>query len=93
MHKILIAAVIAGTMLLPTQAEAGRRGHGAGIALGVMGAIIGGAIIADQINRDRHHRRHRYNEHDRYYHVSRQCADRWGWNTWRWERCMNRRGY
>jgi len=87
MYKTLIAAVVAGTMLLPTQAEAGRRGHGAGMALGIMGAIIGGAIIADQIQRDR------YNRRDRYRYVSRQCADRWGWNTWRWERCMRRRGY
>jgi BA14K-like protein len=32
-----------------------RRGNGIGIGLGIAGAVIGGAIIADQVNRGRYY--------------------------------------
>lgn len=88
MKNILLTAIIVSTMTLSTAAEAGRRHHhGAGMALGIMGAIIGGAIIADQINRERRSRRNDYRR------VSYRCAERWGWHTRKWERCMIRHGY
>ena len=87
MHKTLIAAVVAGLLMLPATAEAGRRHHnGAGIAFGMMGAIIGSAIIAESVRRNNSYER-------QYRRTARHCANKWGWHTWRWERCMNRRGF
>ena len=28
-----------------------------------------------------------------YRRSARRCARRFGWHTWRWERCMSRRGF
>ncbi len=28
-----------------------------------------------------------------YRRAARRCARRFGWHTWRWERCMRRRGF
>jgi uncharacterized protein YcfJ len=91
LKNILSVAAVVSMLAIPVTAEAGNRhrhghGNGAGIAFGVMGAIIGSAIIADQIRRDRERR-------ESYRYVSRECAERWGWHTRRWDRCMRRRGY
>jgi hypothetical protein len=39
------------------------------------------------------HYGHGYYGHGRYKRISRKCARRWGWHTWRFDRCMDRHGY
>jgi hypothetical protein len=56
----VLAITIAGTAF-STEAEAGKRHRGA-IAAGVIGAIVGGAIVAD--SHRRHHRSHDEYEYD-----------------------------
>ena len=34
-----------------------------------------------------------YSPRRSYKRAARRCADRYGWKTWRWERCMERRGF
>ncbi|MEO9876185.1 MAG: hypothetical protein ABJM26_01700 [Anderseniella sp.] len=88
-RKTAIAAVaaitIAAAMASPAQAGKFKHKHfwaGLGTAAAI-GAIGHGYYGYDHGYRGgRHYRR-----------SARRCARRFGWHTWRWERCMSRRGY
>lgn len=89
MKKVLTIAALSTAIMLGSigNAEAGRRGNGAAIGLGIMGAIIGGAIIADQYRRHDHRRRyHCHYKRERYW--SRRYQG-WYWRTV--ERCHKHR--
>ncbi|MEO9873701.1 MAG: hypothetical protein ABJM26_19475 [Anderseniella sp.] len=84
-----IAAVAAITMAaaMASPAQAGSKHFWAGVgtaaAFGAFGAAHGhGYYGHDEYRGGRHYRR-----------SARRCARRFGWHTWRWERCMRRRGY
>lgn len=57
----MLALTIAGTTF-STEAEAGKRKYRGAVAAGVIGAIVGGAIIAD--SRRRHYRDYDEDEYD-----------------------------
>ena len=40
-----------------------------------------------------YHGGHHWNYRRAYKRAARKCAYRFGWHTWRWERCMSRRGF
>ncbi|MGB7205322.1 MAG: hypothetical protein WBD37_07605 [Anderseniella sp.] len=92
--KTAIAAIaaltIAASMASPAQALS-KKGA---IALGAFSAVAIG-IAAAHANDGYHdgYHGHRYNPRGAYKRAARQCAYRYGWRTWRWERCMDRRGF
>jgi len=90
-RKTAIAAVaaitIAAAMASPAQAKKFKHGPfwagvGAAAAIGAIGAAHGHGYYDGDYRGGRHYRR-----------SARRCARRFGWHTWRWERCMSRRGY
>jgi hypothetical protein len=81
------AITIAASMSSPANAWTTNQKIGFGVGLGAvaLGAAIasGNAYYGDDGYRGgRHYRR-----------SARHCARRFGWHTWRWERCMRHRGY
>ena len=80
------AITIAVSMSSPANALSTGEKIGIGVAtFGVAAAIASGNAYYgydDEYRGDRHYRR-----------SARRCANEYGWNTWRWERCMRRRGY
>mgnify|MGYP001824500438 CR=1 FL=1 len=81
------AITIAAAMASPAQAMSKKGAFWAGVgtaaAFGAIGAAHGhGYYGHDEYRGGRHYRR-----------AARRCARRFGWHTWRWERCMDRRGY
>ena len=86
-----IAAVAAITIAvsMASPANALSTGQKIGIGIGAFGLAAAiahghGAYGYDDggFRGGRHYRR-----------SSRRCARRFGWDTWRWERCMRNRGY
>ena len=80
------AITIAAAMASPAQAKKFKHGPfwagvGTAVAIGAIGAGHG-YYGHDGYRGGRHYRR-----------TARRCARRFGWHTWRWERCMDRRGY
>ncbi len=79
------AITIAVSMASPANALSTGQKVGIGLAtFGAAAAIASGSAYYgyDDYRGDRHYRR-----------TARRCANEYGWNTWRWERCMRRRGY
>jgi hypothetical protein len=82
------AITIAAAMASPAQAMSKKGAFWAGVgtaaAFGAIGAAHGHGYYDDGYGYrgGRHYRR-----------AARRCARRFGWHTWRWERCMDRRGY
>ncbi|MGB5213721.1 MAG: hypothetical protein WBN88_08780 [Anderseniella sp.] len=81
------AITIAAAMASPAHAMSKKGAFWAGVgtaaAFGAIGAAHGhGYYGHDEYRGGRHYRR-----------SARRCARRFGWHTWRWERCMSRRGY
>jgi hypothetical protein len=81
------AITIAAAMASPAHAISKKGAFWAGVgtaaAFGAIGAAQGHYGHDDYEYRGgRHYRR-----------SARRCARRFGWHTWRWERCMRRRGY
>jgi hypothetical protein len=81
------AITIAAAMASPAQAMSKKGAFWAGVGtiatIGAIGAAHGhGYYGHDEYRGGRHYRR-----------SARRCARRFGWHTWRWERCMSRRGY
>ena len=100
--KSLIAAVAALTIAAgvssPAQALSKKGAVFLGLGLGTA-AAIGIANAHDRGYRDHGYRDHGYRGHgyrsDRraYRYWARECADRWGYETRRWDRCMARHGF
>jgi len=87
----IAAVTIAASMASPAQALS-KKG---GVALGIgIGALAVGAAAAAANNR-RYYRDEEYNYYEgrAYKRAARDCAYRYGWHTYRWERCMDRRGF
>ncbi len=80
------AITIAAAMASPAQAMSKHgkiwAGVGTAFAIGALSAGHGHGYYDDEYRGGRHYRR-----------SARRCARRFGWHTWRWERCMRRRGY
>ena len=81
------AITIAAAMASPAHAMSKKGAFWAGVgtaaAFGAIGAAHGhGYYGHDEYRGGRHYRR-----------SARRCARRFGWHTWRWERCLSRRGY
>ncbi|NNJ74121.1 MAG: hypothetical protein HKP56_03090 [Anderseniella sp.] len=81
------AITIAAAMASPAHAISKKGAFWAGVGtiatIGAIGAAHGhGYYGHDEYRGGRHYRR-----------SARRCARRFGWHTWRWERCMSRRGY
>ncbi len=60
---------------------------------GAFWAGIGTAAAFGAIGHGYHGYDHDYRGGRHYRRSARRCARRFGWHTWRWERCMRRRGY
>jgi hypothetical protein len=95
--KTAIAAIaaltIAASMASPAQALSKKGAFFLG--LGAASAI---AITTAHANGHRFRGGHRYGGHRwsyrrAYRRAARKCAYRFGRHTWRWERCMARRGF
>jgi hypothetical protein len=82
---------MAAAMASPAQALS-KRG---GIALGVgLGALAVGAAAAAAHDRRRHYDDdYEYRGGRAYRRAANRCADRYGWETRRWYRCMDRQGF
>jgi hypothetical protein len=80
------AIAIAAALASPAQAMSKKGAFWAGVgtaaAFGAIGAAHGHGYYDHGYRGGRHYRR-----------AARRCARRFGWHTWRWERCMDRRGY
>ena len=83
------AVTIAVAMASPAHAGSSKGAFWAGVGtaavFGALGAAHGHGYYGyydDGYHGGRHYRR-----------TARRCARRFGWHTWRWERCMRRRGY
>jgi hypothetical protein len=80
------AITIAAALASPAQAMSKKGAFWAGVgtaaAFGAIGAAHGHGYYDHGYRGGRHYRR-----------AARRCARRFGWHTWRWERCMDRRGY
>ncbi|MEO9875814.1 hypothetical protein [Sulfitobacter pontiacus] len=93
LKKTAIAAVAALTIAtaMASPAQALSKGAKIGIATGIfaLGAAAahahGGGYYGDH--------GHGYRGGRHYRRSARRCARRFGWHTFRWERCMYRRGY
>ncbi len=91
--KTAIAAIaaltIAAASASPAQAMSSKGkfflGLGAVTALGIAAAHAHGGYYGDP--------GHGYRGGRHYRRAARRCARRFGWYTWRWERCMHRRGF
>jgi len=80
---ITIAAAMAASAQAMSKKGAFWAGVGTIATIGAIGAAHGhGYYGHDEYRGGRHYRR-----------SARRCARRFGWHTWRWERCMSRRGY
>ena len=60
---------------------------------GAFWAGVGTAAAFGAIGHGYHGYDHDYRGGRHYRRSARRCAHRFGWHTWRWERCMRRRGY
>lgn len=85
----IAALTIAASMASPAQALSKKGAIALGLGLGTIAAV--GAA---------HAHGHGYYGYGGYYdegrayrRAARKCAHRWGWHTWKWERCMDRRGF
>ena len=91
--KTAIAAIAALTIAVasasPAQALSKKGafflGLGSAAAIGIASAHAHGGYYGD--------RGHGYRGGRHYRRSARRCARRFGWHTFRWERCMYRRGY
>ncbi len=91
--KSLIAAIaavtIAASMASPAQALSKNGAVFLGLGLGTMAAIAAANAHGHDGYRERG-----YGHRGRAYHrAARKCAYRYGHGTWKWERCMDRRGF
>lgn len=88
----IAAITIAASMASPAQALS-KKG---GVALGIgLGALAVGAAAAAAHDRNRYYRDEEYNYYEgrAYRRAAHRCADRYGWETRRWYRCMDRQGF
>ena len=93
LKKTVIAAIaaltIAAAMASPAQALSKKGafflGLGSVAAIGIASAHAHGGYYGDH--------GHGYRGGRHYRRSARRCARRFGWHTFRWERCMYRRGY
>lgn len=82
----IAAVTIAASMASPANAWS-KKGWALGLGLGTM-AAIGAAHAYGGYGYG-----HRYYGEGRYYNrIARKCAYRYGWHTWKFERCMDRHG-
>jgi hypothetical protein len=88
----IAAITIAASMASPAQALSKKGGIALGIGLGAL-AIGAAAAAAHERNRYYGVEEYEYRDSRGYRRAARRCADRYGWNTYRWDRCMDRQGY
>jgi hypothetical protein len=60
------------------------------IGLGAASLFVGAAAVANGYG---YEDEGYYGEGRAYRRAARSCARRWGWHTWKWERCMENRGF
>ena len=85
----IAAVTIAASMASP--ANALNNAQKLGIAAGVF--ALGAAAAGAHAHGYHGHYGHGYYGHGRYKRISRKCARRWGWHTWRYDRCLDHHGY
>ena len=85
-----IATVAAITMAvsMSSSANAGGLTTGEKVAIGFGAFGLAAAIASGNAYYDDGYRGSRH-----YRRTARHCARLFGWETWRWDRCMRRRGY
>ena len=85
----IAALTIAASMASPAQALSKKGAFFAGLGAA---AVIGAAAHAH--GHGYYGYGHGYYDHGRAYRrAARSCARKYGWHTWRWEDCMDRRGF
>ena len=89
------ALTIAASAASPAQALS-KKGAAA-LSFGLGALAIGAAAAHAQGGHGYYghgyHGGHHWNYRRAYKRAARNCAYRFGWHTWRWERCMSRRGF
>ncbi len=86
----IAAVTIAASMASPAQALS----TGEKIGLGIGAFALGAAAASAHAHGGYYGGGHgHYGEGRHYRRAARKCARRWGWHTWKWERCMDRRGF
>ncbi|MEE4239245.1 MAG: hypothetical protein V2I51_21200 [Anderseniella sp.] len=90
-----IAAVAAITMAVAMASPAQALSKKGKVALGVgLGALaIGAAAAAAHDRRYYEEEDYEYRGGRAYRRAANRCADRYGWETRRWYRCMDRQGF
>ncbi len=93
LKKTAIAAIAALTIAAASASPAQALSKKGQIALGA--ALGTAAIIAGAHAHGGYHDGygHGYRGGRHYRRAARRCARRFGWHTFRWERCMYRRGF
>ena len=88
------AITIAASMASPAQALS-KKDAALGFAFGALaiGAAAAHAHGGHGYYGHGYHGGHRWNYRRAYKRAARKCGYRFGWHTWRWERCMSRRGF
>ena len=86
----IAALTIAASMASPAQALSKKGAIALGFGIGTMAAV--GAAHAYGHDHYGYGGAY-YGEGRAYRRAARQCAHRWGWHTWKWERCMDHRGF
>jgi hypothetical protein len=87
-----IAAVAAITFAASMASPANALSKKGAIAIGAFSAL---AITAAAASAHGHggYYEDGYYEDRAYRRAANRCADRYGWRAWRWERCMDRKGF
>lgn len=87
---VVAAALAAGAAFAPPPASAAALSG----AEAVQTRIVAGSLLEEVGHRRHRHWRHWHHHHrfGRCARVRHYCAHRWGWGTWRYYRCVHRRG-
>ena len=83
------AITIAASMASPAQALSKKGAFWAGVGTATVIGLAAGAAHANHGG----YYNDGYYEDRAYRRAANKCANRYGWHTWRWERCMDRRGF
>ena len=88
----IAAITIAASMASPAQALSKKERIGLGVGLGML-AIGAAAASASAREREYYDDEYYYRGNRAYRRAAQRCADRYGWETRRWYRCMDRQGF
>ena len=84
------ALIVAATMAATPAQALSKKGA---FFLGLGAATMVGIAAANAHGHSGYYDGYYYNDGRAYRRAANHCANKWGWHTWRWERCMSRKGF